>query len=1200
MTNKEKPEPQDTPQGPTENNGGRPEKPAFPSPSSDDEITKKIRVIPESLDLEWEPLHSSNEFDSHPDAGDASAKWGPEGDDEVESGEQDPSDRPEQANGWWGDVPFTPIDAVSDENTQPEIPPIKDQEATRAINPDQVDLDAETRVTPVIEPGETRPEIINGPTQPEFIPDGKTRSVPIKKNRPRVTDDLPTLPPPNTPPGWRPENPNLPKPVSEVDAQATRVTPAAYTPAKRPVEKSTPVGRPDQKKGRRPSEMSRPKKPNGKSKGGGCFWRVVLILGFLLVLLLLIAGSIGIYQYFRISSSLPDVSELQENAAKFETTRILDRNGNVLYEILDPNAGRRTYVPLEEISPYLIAATIATEDKYFYTNPGFDIWAMLRALWQNYTAGEIESGASTITQQLARALLMDPSERYEQSYARKAREIVLAYKITREYSKEEILELYLNENYYVNMAYGVQAAAETYFNTNAADLDLAQASFLAGLPQGPSIYDIYTNREATLYRHRSVLVLMYDLSAEEDCIEVGMGKPPVCVSYEEATQAGIEIANYSFPELSFDITYPHWVVYVKMLLEEQFDPQTIYRSGFTVYTTLDPELQDAAERIVSEQVAALTANNATNGALVAMNPNTGEILAMVGSEDFYNENIDGQVNMALSQTRQPGSAIKPLTYVAAFEKGWTASTLIWDVPTEFPPSTDPFDTNPPYKPVNYDGNFHGPVTVRSALANSYNIPAVKALEFVGIYDDPDTPHEEGLIAFAKRLGITSLTRNDYGLALTLGGGEVSLMELTAAYSVFANEGRRMPAVAISKIVDHTGNVVYEYEPPAGDQVVRAEHAYLISSILSDTTARIPMFGTNPVINLNFTAAVKTGTTDDFRDNWTVGYTPDLVVGVWVGNADYTQMVNTSGLTGAGPIWAEFMTEAIGQITGGNPSAFIRPAGIVDRVICAISGAEPSDWCPQQRSEVFASDQLPKAKTEDLWKEVRVDTWTGLTASEACSDFSEEKLTLNVNDAWARKWLLENPKGRSWAEDMGFSTPFFLVPDRACRSDDPRPEISITGVSEGVTIKTNPLEIRGVVTATANFDYFRIEWGQGKDPITWKVLVDNEHDPQESQGLLYEWDLSDIEPGVITLRIYVHSTLDTYAEKRITFTLQLPTPTPTETPTPTATPTPTETATPMPSATVTETPSATSTITGTATPTPTPTPSVTPTETTATP
>jgi penicillin-binding protein 1C len=867
----------------------------------------------------------------------------------------------------------------------------------------------------------------------------------------------------------------------------------------------------------------------------------------------------------------------------------------LLYEIIDPNAGRRTYVPLEDISPELIAATIATEDKDFFTNPGFDLWAMSRALFQNYTSGEIQSGASTITQQLARALLLDPTERYEQTYARKAREIVLAYEITRQYSKEEILELYLNENFYGNNSYGVQAASETYFNTSAGELNLWQASFLAGLPQGPSIYDIYTNREATLYRQRSVLVLMYELSSERGCIDVGMGRPAVCVSYEAATQAGIDLANYNFPEQNFNMRYPHWVVYVKSLLEEQFDPQTIYRSGFTVYTTLDPNLQREGQRIVAEQLSKLQENNASNGALIAMDPQTGEILAMVGSADFYNEDIDGQVNMVLSQTRQPGSAIKPLTYVAAFEKGWTPSTLIWDVPTEFPPSLDPYDTNPPYEPVNYDGKFHGPVTVRSALANSYNIPAVKALQYVGIYDDPATPATgEGLVSFAERLGITSLTRPDYGLSLTLGGGEVSLKELTSAYAVFANQGRKMPSVAITKIIDHTGNVIYEYEPPVGDQVVRAEHAYLISSILSDKSARIPMFGTNPVINLSFPAAVKTGTTNDFRDNWTMGYTPDLVVGTWVGNTDYTPMENTTGLTGAGPIWAEFMTYAVGQIGDGAPSPFTRPAGIVDRVICAISGTEPSEWCPQQRSEIFASDQLPKPESEDLWVRVKIDTWTGLLESLDCNEFTQQAFALNVDDPWARKWIKDDPRGRAWAEDMGFSTPLFFAPERACRADDPQPVIDLVGLSDGQTINTNPLEIRGIISASDNFDYYQIEWGEGSDPVSWNVLVEKQGTPQETSGLLYEWDLEDVEPGMITLKFYIHSTEDTFAEKLISLNIQLPTPTPTQTPTPTTTPTGTPTLTPTPSPTITPTPTNTQTPTNTVEPTPVPssTPTVT--------
>ena len=1186
--------------------------------SEDQEDTQEIKISPagsseavlETSDVQNVDSESAEEVSEWVKESDAFP--GKEGDDQPEpdknealtTQESQPSDDPESKPGWWTGEPFTPIETLDDEETQPIQLQEEQEIETRSLpgeEEDAFDIDTQVSEGADLHDSETATRITAyGTTQQEVdeITDAE------KEVDSGVTsDDIPTIPPPDLPPDWTPENPNLPRSVSQIDQQATTVTPAAYQSAKREGKdesfSQSPKGSPPHKKERRTSETARLKKPENHKKRKGIFLKILLALIFLIVLVLLVIGSFAIYQYFRISSSLPDVAELRENASKFETTRILDREGNVLYEILDPNAGRRTYISLEDMSPYLIAATIATEDKDFYTNPGFDIWGVMRAFYQNYTAGEIRSGASTITQQLARTLLLNPTERYEQTYERKAREIVLSYEITRLYSKEEILELYLNESFYSNRAYGVEAASETYFNSSADSLNLWQASFLAGLPQGPAIYDIYNNREATLYRQRSVLVLMYELSRERGCIEVGTGRPAVCISYEDAAQAGIDLANYKFPKQTFDMDFPHWVVYVRYLLEEQFDPQTIYRSGFTVYTTLDPELQNQAESIVADQVAALVENNATNGALLAMNPNNGEILAMVGSVDFYSEAIDGQVNMALSQTRQPGSTIKPLTYVAAFEKGWTPSTLIWDVPSEFPPSTDPFDTNPPYEPVNYDSKFHGPVTLRSALANSYNIPAVKALEFVEIYDDPETPGEEGLIALARRFGITSLTRSDYGLSLTLGGGEISLLEMTSAYAVFANEGRRIPAVGISKIVDRTGNIVYEYEPPVGDQVIRAEHAYLISSILSDKSARIPMFGTSPVINLDFTAAVKTGTTNDFRDNWTVGYTPDLVVGVWVGNTDYSPMNKTTGLSGAGPIWAEFMTYGINVLRSGNPSAYIRPAGVIDRVICAISGTEPSKWCPEQRSEIFAADQPPVSKSEDLWKKVTVDTWTGLAVSEACDDFTDEKFAINVSDPWAMHWLEGDPKGKDWAEEMGFSKPLFFVPSRACRSDDPRPIINITGLTDGQTIKKNPLEIRGMITASENFDYYRIEWGKGSQPLTWTVLVDDVESPQETPGTLYEWDLEEIESSIVTLKFYVHSKEGMYAEKLFTLNIQLPTPTPTKTATPTRTPspsmTPTETATQTqtstltptemvtPTATITLTPSQTGTSTTTSTP-----------------
>ncbi|MGQ9832941.1 MAG: transglycosylase domain-containing protein [Candidatus Villigracilaceae bacterium] len=950
----------------------------------------------------------------------------------------------------------------------------------------------------------------------------------------------------------------LPRRVDEVDLNATRVSPAAYSsprayqqpgvtlpsqPSYQPVY--PPVAPPVYA-----AQSPAPPIEIDWRRSLGCLLRSLIGMLFGFVALILVAGSILLYQYYKIAATLPNVDDLKARTSQFETTRILDRSGRILYEILDPNAGRRTFVPLSRISPMLVAATIATEDKEFYNHPGYDPLALLRALWQNYTSGKVVSGASTITQQLARNLLFSTEERYEKTYTRKAREIILAAEITRRYSKDEILELYLNESYYGNLAYGIEAAAETYFGTTADKLTLGQAAFLAGLPQAPAVYDVYTNRDATLYRQQQVLVLMYQLSEETGCIYVSNSPQRVCIDPPSATVAANELKNYNFQPPSVHITYPHWVQYVRGLLEEQYDPQTIYRSGFTVTTTIDPVLQEAAQQMVSQQVALLADKNVSNGALVAIKPSTGEILAMVGSADFYNEAIDGQVNMAVSPTRQPGSSIKPLNYVAAFEKGWTPATLLWDVPSEFPPSGDPNDPRPPYKPVNYDGRFHGPVTVRTALANSYNVPAVKTLQFVGIYDDPQTPLPEGMIAFARRLGITSLTRSDYGLALTLGGGEVSLLEMTGAFAVFANGGRRVPPVAILKIVDYQGNLVYEYQPPAGEQVVRPEHAFLISSILSDNEARTPMFGRNSVLALPFPAAAKTGTTDDFRDNWTLGYTPDLAVGVWVGNADYTPMVNTTGLTGAAPIWSQFMQYAVPQITGGRPTPFIPPNGIVEKVICEISGTEPSQWCKSQRREYFAADQPPLPPGEDLWRKVKLDTWTGLEASPACPDFTAEQMVLHVEDEWAQKWL-KSPDGKAWLDANGFPRNPFFAPKRECRPDDPHPTLAFTNLVDNMVVGDGNLDIFGIADGGDLFAAWQLDYGIGENPKQW-FRLNGSKQPVRNSEMLYSWNLAEVPNGIVTLRLTVFSTKDGYAERLIRLEVQNtplpPSPTP-EPPTP---------------------------------------------------
>jgi penicillin-binding protein 1C len=1014
------------------------------------------------------------------------------------------------------------------------------------------------------------------------------------------------------PPGSRDA---LPEKVEEVDLSATRVTPAAVqnnqaTPLKQGPTRPVPVSQQVQipagtrktnyaVKVRTTSSKSsirngeKPKTTtnggsNGKSNGkknrfdsAGCAIKVLVIFLFLAVVGVVIAGVFFVFQYFTIASTLPDIAEIQNYASQFETTRFYDRNGEMIYEMIDPSAGRRTYTRLEDISPNVLAATIAIEDKEFYNHPGFDIVALARAMVSNYTSGEVVSGASTITQQLARTLFFTPEERVEVSYRRKAKEIILSSEITRRYSKDEILELYLNEINYGNMAYGIQAAAETYFNTNAKDLTLSQAAFLAGLPQAPSVYDIFNNREATLNRNKQVLIAMYDLSQERNCIEVSNSPERVCLAAQQAAEAYVEMENYEFRQRANPMVYPHWVTYIRYLLETQYDPQLIYRSGFRVYTTLDPYIQKEADRIVKDQVAALADKNATDGALLALNPKTGEILAMTGSADFYNDEIAGQINMAL-RPRQPGSSIKPLTYAAAFEKGWTPATILWDVPSEFPPSGDPNDTRDPYKPVNYDGKFHGPVSVRSALANSYNVPAVKALEYIGIYDKPDIEGEDGLIAFARRLGISTLTQNDYGLALTLGGGEVTLFDMTTAFGVFATNGQKVEPVAITRIEDHNGNVIFEAQPAAAQQVMRAEHAYLITSILSDSAARAPMFGTNSVLNLSFPAAAKTGTTDEYRDNWTIGYTPDLVVGVWVGNADNTPMVDTSGVSGAAPIWADFMEIAVPHLTNNSPANFPRPEGIIEKQVCVYSGVEPSEYCQKTTTELFAADNPPPGREDDLWKTVTLDTWTNLLSSSACQGFTKELQVLNVTDKWAKKWLNETPQGAAWLETVGFKQPVIYMPKRECRSDDPRPTLLFVGLEDEQVITSDILDLYAVINATGNFQDYYLEYGVGRGPTEWTRLLEPGGSISDEPQKILTWDTTQVEVGNVTLRLFMRSTNNGHAEKLLRLKIQVPTrtPTPTKTPKPTKTPTltPTETPTPGPS----ETP-------GEGTPTPSPQP-----------
>ena len=606
------------------------------------------------------------------------------------------------------------------------------------------------------------------------------------------------------------------------------------------------------------------------------------------------------------------------------STKILDRNGNSLYDVYSNQD--RTLVDLKDMPLYLRQATIAIEDKNFYKHGGFDPVGILRGFLRIFTTGRA-AGGSTLTQQLVKNVLLTN----DRTIIRKIKEFVLAIQIERKYTKDQILQMYLNEAPYGGTAYGVETASENYFGKKVTDLNLVESAILAGLPQSPSTYSPYSSRpKAYITRTKDVLRRM-----REDGY----------ITKDQETQSVSQLDGFVFQPRGGDFKAPHFVQYVQRILEDRYGAASVEQGGLTVTTTLDLDLQDKAQTIVSEEIAKVEKQHITNGAAVVLDPETGEILAMVGSKDFSATDYDGQVNVTTS-LRQPGSSFKPFNYVTGFKEGYTASTLLMDVSTSFPGGIG----QPDYNPVNYDGKFVGPIQVRYALANSRNIPAVKMLAKVGIKD---------VLSTATDLGITTLpptadTLKRVGLSLTLGGGEVRLLDMADAYSAFVNKGYRVDPVAILKVTDINGKVLENNTPQKGKRVLSEEQAFLIDSILSDNNARTPTFGANSQLNLS-NVMVKTGTTNDKRDNWTIGGNINAMVGVWVGNNDNSPMLNVaSGVSGASPIWRRVTQEAL----RGKPNVtFEVPGNIVQQDVDAVSGYQAHDGFPS-RSEYFIKGTEP--------------------------------------------------------------------------------------------------------------------------------------------------------------------------------------------------------------------------------------------------
>lgn len=678
-------------------------------------------------------------------------------------------------------------------------------------------------------------------------------------------------------------------------------------------------------------------------------------------------GSIFIFLLLLIYilRDIPSPTKLKSDQAFPVSTKIFDKHGQLLYEIYaDEN---RTPIKLEDLPPYVSQASIAIEDQNFYSHIGFDVLGIVRAIKNTIFKQQVQGG-STITQQLVKTALLTRKK----TFTRKAKEAVLSLATEVIYSKKEILEMYLNYIPYGGTAWGIEAASQRYFNKHAKDLSLPEAALLAGLPQSPTRYSPFgSNPELSIQRQQEVLRRM-----REDGY----------ITKEEEERAKQE--KLTFAEQQNNIKAPHFVLYVKEQLVEKYGEAKVERGGLRVYTTLDWDIQNAAQASLSAEISKLTRYRVGNGAALVTKPHTGEIIAMIGSKDYYDATSDGQVNVTLRE-RQPGSSIKPLNVATAFQlKKATPATMLLDIPTCFNVAGQQ-----EYCPKNYDGQFHGPVQTRFFLGNSLNIPEVKLLAMNSL---------ESFIATASAMGIT--TWNDpskYGLSLTLGGGEVKMVDLATAFGTFANEGIKVPLHSILKVEDYKGNVLETFNPDEVLQnvsyltentqekekgevkrILDREPAYLISHILLDNNARAGAFGTNSQLVIpNQTVSVKTGTTNDLKDNWTIGYTPEYLTAVWVGNNDNSSMNQAlvSGVTGAAPIWHDIMS----YVLKGKKSVWPEvPKDIVSKEVCTLTGLLPQQdgSCPT-RTEFFWKGTEPQNSGDPLQKESWINPLTGVPPKE---------------------------------------------------------------------------------------------------------------------------------------------------------------------------------------------------------------------------
>jgi membrane peptidoglycan carboxypeptidase len=839
------------------------------------------------------------------------------------------------------------------------------------------------------------------------------------------------------------------------------------------------------------------------------------LLGGLTLLGLAAALGVGLFAVSRYRAYASGVvpperllSELPRGGA-----RIYDRNGVRLYEFVDEFGGLRRPVALADISEHLRRATIATEDASFYANNGLNTRGLMRAAYENFSpfGGDpfSGSGGSSITQQLAKNVYIPKEQRAARSVDRKLRETVIALELTKRYSKDQILEWYLNSISYGGVYVGIQAAALGYFGKPASELTLAESALLAGIPQSPLAYEPIQNPERAKARQAEVLGIM---------VRHGV------IAQEQADAAAAE--ELAFQTARFDIDAPHFVLGpVARELEARYGARALYEDGLEVTTSLDVRLQRAGEAALEKYIREFEATaNGHNGALMAVDPKNGQVLAYIGSRDYFRDDIQGR-NNNITALNSPGSTLKPFTYIAAFQQGWGTGTAIIDSPAKV---IDP-STGQPFSPRNPNGAYNGVVTAASALGNSLNVPAFKTIIFAGV---------DNVVNLLKQSGLTTLNdERGYGPALTLGGVDVRLDDLTFAYSVLAGSGtmrgqqpvtphrsgeRTVDPVVLLKVADANGRVLHESRQPVERRIMTAPYAYLATSILSDAQQTCITFNCAGLSLPDRPSAAKTGTSEPFENSraigetWTFGYTQDLVAGIWAGNADNSPMQNIVSTSISWRAWRDFMQDAH-RILELPARPFVRPTGVEEREVCWPSGRLPTDACPNERryrsllaSEAIPTDKEKLAKVSDSWwQKLRIDTRTGQVASaSAPAQYVREEVRLVFPKEELEAW----PGLREWAVAAGLGGRLGPSVDGAESASfvsiaTPAPEQTVSGQL-----------VVGGRAASPDFQRYVLEWGRGRAPTNWVQVGGGTG--SVLGGALGSWDTRLVENGPYMLRVRV--------------------------------------------------------------------------------